>query len=248
MDAFKATFINEIEKMYKKKKALVIAILSFAIIALGQIAILVVRSNLGIMGSTEFPLLVLSVITSTILPLFTALTAIDVFTGEFSHNTMKIAFIRPVSRLKIFCAKISAVVFFAFSNLMLVMVLSTISGLLFKSTTFSGSSISKIIIAYIVSIFPVIILSLIVVFLSNIFRSGAGILFLSILIFLGFKVLGYIFPQISGVLFTSMLSWYDLWIADKIPYLKLIRQFLIMTGYGIMFFTAGFYLFEKKDL
>jgi ABC-2 type transport system permease protein len=71
---------------------------------------------------------------------------------------------------------------------------------------------------------------------------------LCIILFIVFKVLGYVFSQYSSLFITSMLDWYNLFIADSIPFLKILRLFLIMAGYGIMAFTAGFYLFDKKDL
>ena len=102
MESFKATLINEIEKLYKKKKIIVAAILSFIIIILGQIAMTCLKSGFGIraVGSMEFPILVLSLVANTVIPLFTALVTIDCFIGEFSHNTIKVALTRPVTRLK----------------------------------------------------------------------------------------------------------------------------------------------------
>jgi len=45
-----------------------------------------------------------------------------------------------------------------------------------------------------------------------------------------------------------MFDWYVLWNVDIIPLDKLIREFLIMAGYAIMFYTAGYYMFDKRDL
>ena len=111
MAGFKATLINEIEKLYKKKKILVAVIISLVFIVIGQLVIIGLRSGFGVRGvsSMEFPILVLSVVVNTILPLFTALVTIDSFSGEFSQNTMKIAITRPVTRLKFFTAKLTAI-------------------------------------------------------------------------------------------------------------------------------------------
>ena len=91
MAVFQAALVNEIEKLYKKKKALVAVLLSLAIIVIGQLIIVGVRSGFGLrgVGSVEFPMLVLSVVVNTILPLFTALVAIDSFSGEFSQTIMR---------------------------------------------------------------------------------------------------------------------------------------------------------------
>lgn len=99
MAVFQAALLNELEKLYKKKKVLVAILLSLAVIVIGQLVIVGVRSGFGLRGtgSVEFPMLVLSVVVNTILPLFTALVAIDSFSGEFTQNSMRITLTRPPS-------------------------------------------------------------------------------------------------------------------------------------------------------
>lgn len=92
------------------------------------------------------------------------------------------------------------------------------------------------------------VLALIVVFLSNIFRSSSAVFFLSIMLYIVSYILGTILSLYSSIFITSMLNWHVHWLADTVPVGKIFREFLIMLGYGIMFFTAGFYLFDKKDL
>lgn len=249
MEGFKAAVINEMEKLTKKKKALVTVILSLLIIVIGQLAIGGLRSGFGIRGtsSMEFPILVLSVVSNSILPLFTALVTIDSFSGEFSGNTMKIALTRPITRLKFFSAKITAIMIFVLANLLILMVLSTAAGVLFNSNAFTLNGLIRIVISYIVTLLPMTVLALVIVTLTNIFKSGTAVFFLSILIFIVFKVLQIIFSQYSALFFTSMLDWYSLWIMDTIPLMKIFRQFMLMVGYGIILFTTSYYLFDKKD-
>jgi ABC-2 type transport system permease protein len=249
MVGFKAALINEIEKLYKKKKGLVAVILSLIFIVLGQCIVIGLRSGFGLrgVGSMEFPILVLSAVVNSILPLFTALVTIDSFSAEYSQNTMKIALTRPVSRLKFFTAKLTAISIFIFTNLLLIMFFSIIAGLLFNSNSFTLQGFIKVILSYLVTLLPMIILSLVILFLTNIIRSGIGVFFLSILIFIVLKVIGIIFSQYSGILFTSMLDWYNLWLMDTLPLLKIFRQFVLMCGYVIILFTGSYYLFDKKE-
>lgn len=249
MAGFKAALINELEKLYKKKKVIVAAIVSLIFIILGQLSITVIRSGFGIRGvsSTEFPLLVLSVVVNTILPLFTALVTIDSFSGEFSHNTMKITITRPVTRLKFFAAKISSIFIFILINLMFVMIFSTIVGIIFNSNSFTLQGIIRILISYVVTLIPMTVLALVIVLLTNILHSGISVFFVTILIFLLFKGLGIIFSSYSSLLFTSMLDWYKIWITSNVSILKIFRQFMIMFSYDILLFTGAYYLFDKKD-
>ena len=249
MAGFKAALTNEIEKLYKKKKVLVATIISLIFIVIGQLAISGMRSGLGLRGTSnmEFPILVLSVVVNTILPLFTALVTIDCFSAEFAQNTMKITLTRPVTRLKFFAAKITAIMVFIIVNLLFVMVFSLVAGIIFNSNSFTLVALIKIFICYIVTLIPMMILAMMIVLFTNFIRSGVGVFFLSIFVFIILKVIGVIFSQYSGVLFTSMLDWYNLWIMSTFPFGKILRQFILMCSYGILFFTGSYYLFDKKD-
>ncbi|MBC8062586.1 MAG: ABC transporter permease [Clostridiaceae bacterium] len=249
MVGFKATLINEIEKLYKKKKVLVAMVISLAFIVIGQVIMIGLRSGFGLrgVGSMEFPILVLSVVVNTIIPLFTALVTIDSFSSEFSQNTMKIAITRPVTRLKFFTAKLGAIMVFVLVNLIFVMIFSVIAGFAFNSNSFTFVGIFRIILSYGITVLPMMVLALLIVLLCNIFRSGIAVFFLSIIIFIGFKALGIYFSQYSGLFFTSMVDWYSLWIMHTMPVSKIFREFLLMVSYGILLFTGGYYLFDKKD-
>lgn len=249
MAGFKAALINEVEKLYKKKKVMVAALMSLIFVILGQLSVVILRSGFGVRGasSNEFPLLVLSVVVNSILPLFTTLIAIDSFSGEFSQNTIKITITRPVTRLKFFTAKVIAIMIFVLVNLLFVMIISTITGVVFNSNSFTLHSIIRILISYLVTLIPMTVLALVIVLLTNILRNGISIFFASIIIFIVFKALGIIFSSYSSLFFTNMLDWYRLWIMSNVSFLKIFRQFLLMLSYIILLFTGAYYLFDKKD-
>ena len=249
MAGFKAALINEVEKLYKKKKIIVAVVLSIVFIIVGQLSMIGLRNGFGVraVGSMEFPILVLSVVSNSIIPLFAALITIDSFSGEFSHNTMKIVLTRPVTRLKFFTAKLTAITLFILANLIFVMIFSMAAGLIFNANTFTIYGIIKVLISYIVTLLPMIILVMLIALLTNLIGSGIGVFFLTIIIFIGLKVLGMIFSDYSGVLFTSMLDWYNLWTMSVFPFFKILREFLLLCSYGILLFTGGYYLFDKKE-
>lgn len=249
MAVFQAALVNELEKLYKKKKALVAVLLALAVIVIGQLAIVGVRSGFGLRGagSVEFPMLVLSVVVNTILPLFTALVAIDSFSGEFSQNSMRITLTRPVSRFKIFTAKITAIVLFIMVTLLLLLVFSMLAGFIFNTNSASLDSFTRTVFSYVVSVLPMIVIALGIVLLANLFKSGISVFFVSIVVFIALKVLGVVFSQYSSLFMTTQLDWYNLFLVNSFPVAKIVRQFLIMLGSGLMLFTAGFYLFDKKE-
>lgn len=250
MEGFRAAFLNEMDKLLKKKKIFVAAILSIIAVIIGQVAVIAIKKGFGlrIVGSTEFPIVVISIFTYTILPLFIAFVAIDMFSGEFSSNTMKITLTRPVSRFEIFSAKILNIAFFIIANLIFVMILSILVGLIFNASSASLMGFVRVLLSYISTFLPVFVFSLLVVLLSNILKGGLSVFFLSVIMFIGLYFVGIIFSAYSSFFITSMFDWYTLWISKSPNIFKIIRQFLIMSGCGIMFFTAGYYLFDRKDL
>lgn len=249
MAVFQAALVNEIEKLYKKKKVLLAVILSLAVIVIGQLAIVGVRSGFGLRGagSVEFPILVLSLVVNTILPLITALVAIDSFSGEYSNNTMRITLTRPVSRFKIFTAKITAISLFILATLGFLLILSLLAGFIFNTNSATLGFLVRTMLSYFVSLLPMMVLALGIVLLANLLKSGTSVFFVSILIFIVLHVIAVVFSRYSSLLITTQLSWYNLFLVNSLPLGKIARQFLIMLGSGIMFFTAGFYLFDKKE-
>ena len=250
MQTFKATLINEVHRMLRRRKAVLAAVLSLAVIVFSQLLVVTARLGFGIRGSTSagFPILVLNLIVNVVIPLFATLVTLDAISGEFSRNTMKLALTRPVSRLKVFTAKISAVGIFVAGNLLAVMVLSVLSGMLFNPVEAVLSGLLRVIAAYVASLLPLMVWVLLVGVLAHLVRSGTGAFFLSILIFMALRGLALLLPGLSGIFPTSGLSWYTLWLAETLPVQKILTQGILMGAYALLLFLAGFWLFDKRDL
>ncbi|MDR6883253.1 ABC-2 type transport system permease protein [Bacillus sp. 3255] len=250
MAGFKAAFVNESVKLLKKKKLMAAAILSTLAVIIGQIAVTTIKHGLGlrVVGSVEFPIVVLSFFTYTILPLFAIFVAIDMFNGESSSNTMKITLLRPVSRFGVFSAKVLNLALFIAGNLLFVMILSLLAGFIFNPSSASLVGVFKVIVSYGLTFFPVFVFALIVVLLANVIQGGLAVFFLAILVFIAFNFFGIMFSSYSSFFITSMFDWYILWISETINWLKIVRQVLIISGCGIMLFTTGYYLFDRKDI
>lgn len=243
----KAAYINEIYKISKKKKLMVASIFSF--IAVVAAAIIVYSLNhlagIRVTGSSEFSILVLSVLSYTLIPLFTAFVCIDMFSGEFTEQTIKLTLTRPVSRVKVFLAKILAVASFIMADLLFIMILSVISSFLINGTSFS---ILKILLSYILEFIPLFVFSLVVILMCHITKGTTSAFMISVLVFLLFHGLGILFPYYKSFLFTSTFDWYKLFLGSYINVYKITRSFLILCGYSIMLFSLGYYLFDKKDI
>ena len=246
MSNLKAAYINEMYKISKKKKIIVAVLLStFAVVIAGMI-VSSMKNFLGInvTGSSEFSILVLSVLNYTLIPLFTAFICIDMISGELSDHTIKITLTRPASRFQVYLSKALAAGTFILANLIFVMVISCI-----VSAIVGGRlGLGKIIVAYLVSFFPLFAFALTVMLISCFSRGSASSFLLSVLLFLAFHALGILFQGYQSFLFTSTFSWYHLFIGSYVNWYKIFRVFLILCGYGIMIFGAGYDLFDKKEI
>jgi ABC-2 type transport system permease protein len=250
MNSLKAAIINEIDKTIRKKKVISLAILSILLIVFGQLLVYFARNQLGIFGagSVEFPILVLSVFSISIFPLFTILITIDIFTGERSSKTMKLLLTRPISRFKIVVSKLTAIAFFVGAMLLFVMVLSIIVGLLFNSMSFTIHTFIDVFSAYLVTIVPMLTFAMIIFFLTNIFKSGITVFFVTILLFLLLSALGILFSQFSSIFLVTNLNWFNLWIGQTIAIGIVARKVLLLIGSSLMLFCASYYLFDKREL
>ncbi|MGD9567220.1 MAG: ABC transporter permease [Sedimentibacter sp.] len=247
MQILKAVYINEIFKISKKKKVTVAMIFSFLSVIIAAIATYSLNNFAGISitGSSEFSIIVLDVLSYTLFPLFTAFISIDMFAEEFADHTIKFTLTGSASRFKVFLGKILAIAVFIMANLIFVMFLSFVASLFISR---SMPNFFKILIAYILEFFPIFIFALVVVLISNISKGTTSAFMLSVFVFLVFNGLGLVFPFLKSLLFTAAFDWYRLALGSYINFSKLLRVFLILLGYGIMLFTAGYYLFENKEI
>ncbi len=105
-------------------------------------------------GSSEFSIMVLTILSYSIFPLFTTFICIDMFAGEFADHTIKFTLTGPASRIKVFLGKIFTVATFIIGNLVFVMVLSVVASLFINRNI---PNLFKIIISYIMAFMPIFI-------------------------------------------------------------------------------------------
>lgn len=247
METLKSVYINEIIKISKKKKLILTIILSILFVTLAAIAIYLLNNFAGIRvtGSSDFSIMVLTILSYSIFPLLTTFLCIDMFAGEFVDGTIKFTLTGPASRIKVFSGKVLAVATFIIGKLLFVMGISVIAATFINNNM---PNLLKIFLSYIMVFMPVFVFALVVILISNIAKGTTSAFMFSIFIFLLFNGLNLFFPQIKSFLFTSTFDWHRLILGSYINFSKILRVFLILLGYCIMLFTAGYYLFEKRDI
>ncbi|GFZ32213.1 ABC transporter permease [Clostridium zeae] len=242
-----ANIINEIQKLFLKKRTVIFLIATALISFLSAFFISSIQSKLVFISLTveSFPLIILSVITNAFIPLFIFMLAAEVFSGETADKTMKLVLTRPISRFKIFLSKNIAIAVFVAINLVAVLFVTLLAVAVFRFS--SLGNVLHIIFSYIIDIVPALVLVTFASCLVQFFKSSNGALISCILTFIGIKVLAIFIKGFNNSIFTTYLNWYTQWSTGGSKLLTHINLLFMLVAYGIIFFTFGFYLFDKKE-
>ena len=247
MELLKAAYKNEIMKILNRKKPVILMALSvvFVLGAMSGVYLLNSFSGIRVTGSSEFSIMVLSILIYTLFPLFTIFICVDMFAGEFADQTIKITLTSPASRLKVFLSKILAAATLILGNLYFVMIISAISSAIINR---NFPNLLRIFASYTMAFMPIFVFALVIALISIISKGTTSAFMISIFIFLLLNGLSLVFPNIKSFLFTSNFDWYRLVLGSYINFSKILRVLLILLGYSIMLTAGGCYLFERKDI
>lgn len=254
MSAYAASFGNEWKKLLARKKYIVFIIIGIGVCLIGTI-ISAVLNNVSFadpsfreikINLSTGPMYILGFFTSIMLPFLLFMAATDLFTVESSDNTMKAVLVRPVSRWKLYLAKLSAVLAYVAVYLGIVFVLtSVLYGISRGGVDFGELATSFL--AYLLTLVPLSVLICAAGMVAVSMGSGSLVMFVLLLGYLVLNTLPVIFPVLTELLFTSYLGWYKLWIGTLPDPAKLIRMLLTVVGYWAVFFTAGTLIFDRKE-
>jgi ABC-2 type transport system permease protein len=250
MSPLAAGVINETQKIFLKKKTSVFLFFTavFPVGIAAMLSLLQSKSGITIATGSNFALFILGLFVNFFLPLFIFMTASDVFAGEEGDKTLKIILTRPITRFNVFLSKNAAVAIFIIINLAVVFALSVLSELFLIGEGNPLSGLGEGVKAYIVSFFPMLLLSFAAVFFAQFFKSASGALAASIFIYVCTKALPFILPQLAKLLPFTYTDWYSLWLGNTIYSGNVFLAFMYLLSYSILFFVGGFYLFDRKEL
>jgi ABC-2 type transport system permease protein len=85
------------------------------------------------------------------------------------------------------------------------------------------------------------------VLLAQFFSSSSGALTTTILLYIAAKAAAFFFPQVSTYSPTAYTDWHLMWIGSQMASGKVLSVFIFLLACSILCFTAGFYLFDKKE-
>ncbi|MCX7708466.1 MAG: ABC transporter permease [Clostridia bacterium] len=250
MNSLTACAVNETERIFLKKKTMVLLIITMLIPVLGAIGVGFFQKGLGIMpvSASEFSVWILGIFTNFLLPLFIGMAAVDLFAGEIGDRSIKITLLRPVSRLGIFSAKIIALAAYIVVNLGIIFLVSSFSTFFLEGKEGLIWGMTKGLLAYNAAILPMLLIAIAAVFIAQLFKNSSGALVILILIYFGLNIVSTVFPGISNLMITSYTDWHLLWTAGWGQLGRIFTVFMFILSYSIIFLASGFYLFERREL
>ncbi|HZK84060.1 MAG TPA: DUF2705 family protein [Desulfosporosinus sp.] len=244
MKAIKAGVRNEIVKMLSRKKyrtfLLLTFLISIAICSLGEFT----KGFIGI-SLTNTPLALLSLATGFILPLMIAMATADLFTAEQENGSIKAIITRPVSRMDILISKVLSIVLYTLSVLVVCLVTSLVYSIAFNGMGLS--SIGETLLAYAVSIVPMLPIILFAVTVSQLCKNSSSAVMLSVFGYIAIFAASIALPTISPMLFTSYTRWYKLFIGAGMPITNILNVLTLLVAYTLIFFAISSWVFEKKE-
>lgn len=242
--------INELNKIFLRKKSIFFLSLTAIITLFFSIGLNFFQNKFGITAviGSNYPIAVLGFFVKIFLPLFIFLASADLLSGELQHKTLKLSITRPISRFKIYLSKNLAIVAYAIICLLIVFIVSNLGAMFFSVKGDLVSGILRSFAAYVIDIIPIAVLTITAVFIAQFFKSSSTALISCIFIYIALYFLSMFFPMVLRLSFTNYLDLHVLWLSGNIGILKIINTLMMIVSYGIIFFSTGFYFFDKRNL
>ncbi|RDW22313.1 hypothetical protein CWR48_00990 [Oceanobacillus arenosus] len=238
---------NEWMKLIRKRSTIAFFIISafFPILVGPSVNILQNRIGFTLFDGESFSLIILSLAVIIYLPLLLAQAVSDLFPGELEKNVLAFILVRPISRLKIFNSKILCIALYLMTLLLIIYISSNLTGAIWlQNFTFKGMLMGGF--AYLLSWFPLMAITLFLVFFVQWFGSSSRALTFSIILYFMMVVLPFIFPKVGLWLPTYDITWYQRWINNGLSMVVMGRAVYLLSWCSL-FFTLGYYQFKKKE-
>lgn len=259
MNIFLMQFKNEMKKIVRHKKFIVLLLIEVLICLgsglstyfLGKLtAQNIMITNFAFRGIT---LSMLSFFMQVYIPLIIIMNACDLFNLEFNDLTIKASFMRPISRFKIYFAKVLALFASASIYLLTLFVATNIIGIVGGGIGTSGGESRGIafirdFFIYFVDLLPMLIFVLFVAMLMQMFKGATLAILLAIVICVFLNICAILQPSVGVMLFTNYMQWHKLFFGIAVPIGTIINKLALLGGYTMMFAGLGYYLFERREL
>lgn len=239
---------QEFFKLFSKKKYIILFIIStgFCLLRMGGSMLLERISQGEIQLRSNIMLEMLPFTAEILVPLIVFMAAADLFCSEFQEDTMKAALLRPATRIWVFASKVAAIFLmgagFFLGMFLVCAIIQAISGNPFLSVVLPTLG------AYLIDLVPMLGLVLLGVLVNMISAGPTLSMLLSIGVYAVAKYANFYITSWGQAIFTAYLQWHKLWVGEMLPFGALMAKIGIVLGTMVIFFTAAYILFDRKEL
>ena len=249
MQPFVANLKNELFKLSRRKKDIVFLILG-ALVCVGS-ALRVLAADLildealprellvgGLTGENLLFLLLL------FLPLMALMGCCDLFAGEQADHTLRFSLMRPVGKGKLFFSKAAAVFLLCLFDLVVLLAVSAAAQLIMGG---GSKGIARSVASGLLDLVPLAVLILFFCLVNQLVKGSGLAVLVCLAVYVALVVVGTYVPAAGGLLFTGYLRWHNLWVGVTLPFKAMLTRIGILAGYGLVFGSCGYLLFDRKE-
>lgn len=250
MELLKRSTVNELMKLYARKKTIWLLLVALLLPFAGLPVVRQLQNGLGVAGiaSDQYAVTILNVMTLFVLPLLIFMTASDMVSGEIGDKTIRSVLSRPVSRSKIYAAKLLALFVHTAGLLLLVFVASEAAAFLLPDAGIAAGGLAEAAVAYAASALPLFVLCTAAAWVALGFKNASGALTVCILLYAAAKGLALVFPDYMVFSPVTYMNWHQIWLGGSLPAGRIFAIFSLLLGCGMVFYTTGYYVFDKKEV
>lgn len=244
MNTIQANTLNEFQKLLTKKVTKLFLLTAVLIPVLTKLLV----NNLFLTDWMALPteninFTLLDLLVKILIPLFIFIAATDLFTGEGERGTL--FQVRPISRMELFLSKLMAVSIFSLFVLLLEWLAVMISSAVFDKA-FDIAAIPSSLGAFIVSWFPIIVLTAFAIMLTLLVHSSVLAISGMIVLYFIMMLIPYVLPGSLYLMPSAYLDWYIQWLSD-VSIRWMIQTVMYLCSSFALFFSVGYYMFNRKE-
>jgi ABC-2 type transport system permease protein len=246
--SFNAGLKNELRLLLYRKKTVVFMAFSALLPILLAFSLHALQPILGLIAVSEsFPVEMLGMYTLIWIPLFIFLTAADLFPNEIASRTLKLALLRPITRFQVFLAKTTAIGI-GIGVLLVVLGFVTFLCSLVSGQAGTAADWLGVFKAFCAAFVSMMALATVFVFVAQFFKTTSGFLIFSIILYAAAKLAPFLVSSVSAFSPASYTDWHMLWLSSSVSTGKLVTTSVYLFSSCILFFTLGYFIFDKREV
>lgn len=188
--------------------------------------------------------LALSALSNIFLPLLAFMLCSDLYAHELSDNTIKVEFLRPIGRTKLYYAKFTGILAYCGLILLSSYIICVVIGIM-------NGSVSNVLQLFLANILSLISCGVFIAF-AGMFAVWSGnpslTMFLSILLYIVALIAVNANSTFGAIFFTGYNGWYKMVLGSVVQWKNLFISFLLLLSYTALFSSIGQLLFSQKNI